>query len=96
MFRFCFAVCFWMSWARCFFVGWFFFSSRRRHTRLQGDWSSDVCSSDLSLRRPVVPQCRHLRDDGGRRLRSQERRVGKECRSLWLEDNSKKKNNKRK
>src|SRR5256885_9001218 len=25
----------------------FFFSSRRRHTRLQGDWSSDVCSSDL-------------------------------------------------
>src|SRR5256885_14177790 len=30
----------------CFF---FFFSSRRRHTRLQGDWSSDVCSSDLQL-----------------------------------------------
>src|SRR5256885_6638308 len=30
----------------------FFFSSRRRHTRLQGDWSSDVCSSDLS-----VPSC---------------------------------------
>ena len=32
-------------------VNWvfvFFFSSRRRHTRLQGDWSSDVCSSDLS------------------------------------------------
>src|SRR5256885_8507750 len=29
----------------------FFFSSRRRHTRLQGDWSSDVCSSDLSERR---------------------------------------------
>src|ERR1039457_7539516 len=28
----------------------FFFSSRRRHTRLQGDWSSDVCSSDLSTR----------------------------------------------
>src|SRR2546426_7072380 len=27
----------------------FFFSSRRRHTRLQGDWSSDVCSSDLDL-----------------------------------------------
>src|SRR6516162_11575627 len=25
----------------------FFFSSRRRHTRLQDDWSSDVCSSDL-------------------------------------------------
>src|SRR5256885_8902234 len=28
-------------------VIFFFFSSRRRHTRLQGDWSSDVCSSDL-------------------------------------------------
>src|ERR1039457_5070643 len=27
-----------------------FFSSRRRHTRLQGDWSSDVCSSDLRCR----------------------------------------------
>src|SRR5256885_15949232 len=27
----------------------FFFSSRRRHTRLQGDWSSDVCSSDLYI-----------------------------------------------
>src|SRR5256885_15696862 len=31
---------------RCVII--FFFSSRRRHTRLQGDWSSDVCSSDLS------------------------------------------------
>src|SRR5256885_3705930 len=30
----------------------FFFSSRRRHTRLQGDWSSDVCSSDLGYPRP--------------------------------------------
>src|SRR5256885_2604409 len=29
------------------FADCFFFSSRRRHTRLQGDWSSDVCSSDL-------------------------------------------------
>src|SRR5437867_12736481 len=26
----------------------FFFSSRRRHTRSYGDWSSDVCSSDLA------------------------------------------------
>src|SRR5688500_20040067 len=32
----------------------FFFSSRRRHTRLQGDWSSDVCSSDLRTT-PDVP-----------------------------------------
>src|SRR5260370_1829851 len=27
----------------------FFFSSRRRHTRFKCDWSSDVCSSDLSM-----------------------------------------------
>src|SRR6266446_8521636 len=33
--------------AKIFVVLLFFFSSRRRHTRLQGDWSSDVCSSDL-------------------------------------------------
>src|SRR5205807_7871356 len=35
----------------------FFFSSRRRHTRLQGDWSSDVCSSDLfrlSSQLPII------------------------------------------
>src|SRR2546426_8480437 len=34
----------------CYF---FFFSSRRRHTRLQGDWSSDVCSSDLKLHKAL-------------------------------------------
>src|SRR5256885_9303531 len=34
----------------------FFFSSRRRHTRLQGDWSSDVCSSDLELPRARLDQ----------------------------------------
>src|SRR6266446_9419650 len=33
--------------------GSFFFSSRRRHTRLQGDWSSDVCSSDLGFLQDV-------------------------------------------
>src|SRR5256885_8543099 len=32
----------------------FFFSSRRRHTRLQGDWSSDVCSSDLAALQSAV------------------------------------------
>src|SRR2546428_10656278 len=32
----------------------FFFSSRRRHTRSDRDWSSDVCSSDLSTRTPAV------------------------------------------
>src|SRR5437764_23271 len=31
-----------------FFFLFFFFSSRRRHTRYIGDWSSDVCSSDLA------------------------------------------------
>src|SRR5437762_3145654 len=31
-----------------FYIFFFFFSSRRRHTRYIGDWSSDVCSSDLS------------------------------------------------
>src|SRR5438094_3026966 len=30
-----------------FIYFYFFFSSRRRHTRSYGDWSSDVCSSDL-------------------------------------------------
>src|SRR2546426_1685317 len=35
----------------------FFFSSRRRHTRLQGDWSSDVCSSDLSFSRRAWSAC---------------------------------------
>src|SRR3712207_8461193 len=32
----------------------FFFSSRRRHTRYWRDWSSDVCSSDLTSWSPVI------------------------------------------
>src|SRR6266478_9024563 len=32
-------------------LGFFFFSSRRRHTRFDCDWSSDVCSSDLDFLR---------------------------------------------
>src|SRR5690242_20754989 len=32
----------------------FFFSSRRRHTRLTCDWSSDVCSSDLDTLRTAL------------------------------------------
>src|SRR2546430_8876088 len=36
-----------MGWCECCF----FFSSRRRHTRFDCDWSSDVCSSDLALNR---------------------------------------------
>src|ERR1022692_5256207 len=65
-------------------------SGRRRHTGLQGDWSSDVCSSDL----PAVAAPSHgyssnlaiLRPASRMKvgeLRSEERRVGKECRSRW-------------
>src|SRR2546430_3066861 len=94
---------------RCVF---FFFSSRRRHTRFDCDWSSDVCSSDLFrrfdldldplvTRRELLPyrrdQCMERILDPDRnagnnffarpaqkfRQRSEERRVGKECRSRW-------------
>src|SRR5437867_9168738 len=68
----------------------FFFSSRRRHTRSYGDWSSDVCSSDLDrcTRGPgggigeplAVPAGR---DGDQPHFRSEERRVGKECGSWW-------------
>src|SRR2546430_2627579 len=94
----------------------FFFSSRRRHTRFDCDWSSDVCSSDLRARhldrggqrfqRLVLAEDhalevalqrlqlaavvvghvgrRNARDLGHDGLdRSEERRVGKECRSRW-------------
>src|SRR6266446_8346108 len=60
----------------------FFFSSRRRHTRLHGDWSSDVCSSDLRQADALAALAdagQLPRADQGRR--SEERRVGKECRS---------------
>src|SRR5882757_10507149 len=69
----------------------FFFSSRRRHTRYWRDWSSDVCSSDLRTRRalcaprkgpaPLSPPGRTGCPICFRR--SEERRVGKECRSRW-------------
>src|ERR1017187_10693576 len=36
-----------------FSICYFFFSSRRRHTRYIGDWSSDVCSSDLFTPYPM-------------------------------------------
>src|SRR6266702_7603055 len=38
-------------------IYFFFFSSRRRHTRWPRDWSSDVCSSDLSDNLPVPISC---------------------------------------
>src|SRR5438094_10559209 len=81
----------------CFF---FFVSSRRRHTISYGDWSSDVCSSDLLLhqhggRGAADPGTGHRGAEAGGggpgsaaprppcwcSRRSEERRVGKECRS---------------
>src|SRR6267142_5791554 len=48
----------------------FFFSSRRRHTRLTCDWSSDVCSSDLEPQRQLDPDPVHdqAHDVGGQLL----------------------------
>src|SRR4051794_41959266 len=53
----------------------FFFSSRRRHTRWTGDWSSDVCSSDLGRRGRGAGH--PGRQQAPRHPRSEERRVGK-------------------
>src|SRR5205814_3756870 len=78
----------------------FFFSSRRRHTRCLSDWSSDVCSSDLEDQVAVVGAAIAAEDhvalilfdvirETNTRLhlvRSEERRVGKECRSRWWAD----------
>src|SRR5260370_3070741 len=87
----------------------FFFSSRRRHTRFKCDWSSDVCSSDLSFgfsssstvtisslyindffntssynaKVLVLHELGHVVSNLGWSTRSEERRVGKECRSRW-------------
>src|SRR5438067_11129088 len=80
----------------------FFFSSRRRHTRSKRDWSSDVCSSDLipnEIHRSIDPLVLHgaLAPDDGPDLaesrgvvRSEERRVGKECRYRWMPKHHKK------
>src|SRR5699024_12098142 len=63
-----------ISSVRCYSIIFFFFSSRRRHTRSKRDWSSDVCSSDLlpphspgwcpgqpRARRPALPPVRSRR-----------------------------------
>src|SRR3712207_6969914 len=85
-------------------IDFFFFSSRRRHTRYWRDWSSDVCSSDLltgvvddritpkttprdieRLERTFGVQDRWpvVTEPFSQWIRSEERRVGKECRSRW-------------
>src|SRR5205814_7994206 len=80
----------------------FFFSSRRRHTRCLSDWSSDVCSSDLLLHhwyaaslglQNSAQKGQHPSQalwlalaSGAYARRSEERRVGKECRSRWSPD----------
>src|SRR6266508_4265961 len=48
------------------YVVFFFFSSRRRHTRWPRDWSSDVCSSDLVV---ISPDPLHPEDLGIELLR---------------------------
>src|SRR6266496_6334120 len=79
----------------------FFFSSRRRHTRSLRDWSSDVCSSDLAANGRIDAAARDIaptrgpehaiRRRGATSTRSEERRVGKECRSRWWRCHLKKK-----
>src|SRR5262245_62277132 len=51
----------------------FFFSSRRRHTRCLSDWSSDVCSSDLSVAPWNSCWLRTSMTRGGRLARSEDR-----------------------
>src|SRR5690349_25074628 len=69
----------------------FFFSSRRRHTRSLRDWSSDVCSSDLLIHHGLPLVDKPARVDEVEDQRSEERRVGKECRSRWSPYHYKKK-----
>src|SRR5262245_66041328 len=77
----------------------FFFSSRRRHTRCLSDWSSDVCSSDLARagrgEHDHPDRRAHRRGAAGRArgARSEERRVGKECRSRGAPYHEKNKEN---
>src|SRR5699024_11529502 len=96
---------------RFFIFMYFFFSSRRRHTRSKRDWSSDVCSSDLSSSNvsPVyfdvytnyadteitldddvvlTADSDEFTEEIGR---SEERRVGKECRSRRSQEKKKEK-----
>src|SRR5690606_41048224 len=82
-----------------FLIVCFFFSSRRRHTRFSRDWSSDVCSSDLDVHPERAFPVVHVAGTNGKgstsalvcAMRSEERRVGKECRSRGSRDHEKKK-----
>src|SRR5688572_31375807 len=56
----------------------FFFSSRRRHTRFDCDWSSDVCSSDLQLHLRSGRENRIVRRTGNKNRRSKVK--SKHCR----------------
>src|SRR5213082_4079752 len=81
----------------------FFFKQKTAYEIVSGDWSSDVCSSDLRVEpgrrehgaglRVDVVGVRQV--DVGHVVRSEERRVGKECltqcRSRWWRTNKKKK-----
>src|SRR5256885_11197016 len=74
----------------------FFFSSRRRHTRLQGDWSSRVLFRSRARAGGgggAAGRGDRHRLRRRRHHRSEERRVGKECRSRWAPDHLKKKEN---
>src|SRR4030066_1097003 len=75
----------------------YFFSSRRRHTRFKCDWSSDVCSSDLPVQPYRIERVPWLgvQASSNAPTRSEERRVGKECRSRWSPYHQKKKKKKK-
>src|SRR5207248_8199675 len=56
----------------------FFFSSRRRHTRSYGDWSSDVCSSDLTFTvAAMVPTVSAPTNDMTKAIASASKAIGK-------------------
>src|SRR5207237_7041148 len=61
----------------------YFYSCRRRHMRFKCDWSSDVCSSDLTNAVTTMTAIAMSSAVSGcmAPVRSEERRVGKECRA---------------
>src|SRR5690625_2738105 len=58
----------------------FFFSSRRRHTRWPRDWSSDVCSSDLAKGGPLREE--YLSEENLARVRALNEIAGRRGQSL--------------